>query len=335
MKKNVTLQDIAEELGVTKVTVSKALSGKEGVSEDLRKKIIKTAEEMGYMMNSSAKALKTHRTGNIGIITTELFLEEDESFYTKICKNIYLEANKHMLDVIVTVLTKKEEKSLELPQMCKERKVDGILLVGQISIEYILALKKFEIPFVIVDFYYKELEVDCILTDNYFASYSATSYLIEKGHKEIGFCGNIKLTSSIQDRYLGYIKALMEHSISTSNDYLILDRNDKGEIIDIVLPEKLPTAYVCNCDRAAYELIKKLTSAKYSVPDDCSIIGFDDVQHSIISTPKITTIRVKTEDIAKYSISRIIEKITKQDSEFKRIVVDTEIIERDSVRKMI
>ncbi|OEF99164.1 transcriptional regulator [Vulcanibacillus modesticaldus] len=332
MKKRITMQDVADKLGVTKVTVSKALSGKEGVSEELRKNIIATANEMGYIYNSSAKALKTNKTGNIGIIVPEVFMEEDEYFYTRIYKNIYKEVSEKNYNLILTIITKKEEEEVRLPLMCKENKVDGILIIGQISIEYIQKLKELSLPIVLVDFYYKELELDCILTDNYYATYNATNYLIESGHREIGFCGNIKLTSSIQDRYLGYYKALLEHQIPINENYIIKDRNDNGEFIDLQLPEKLPTAFICNCDKAAYELTKKLQSEGYRVPEDCSIIGFDDVRHSIISTPKLSTIRVKTEDIAKYAIKRIETRIQNPDAKVRRIVIDTEIINRESVK---
>jgi LacI family transcriptional regulator len=331
-ERRVTMQDIADRLGISKVTVSKALNDKPGVSEELKKKIIDLAVEMNYKINSAAKALKTNRTGNIGVIVPEIFFTKNELFYTRIYHNIEKQASKRKINTIITILTAEDEANNEIPLMCKEQKVDGILVLGQVSHKYINYLQNLNFPTVLVDFYYRDINLDHVVTDNFYASYNVTSYLIESGHKKIGFLGNTKLYTSIQDRYLGYCKALLEHGLELNDKYVIKERNDYGVYIDIELPENLPTAFVCNCDKAAYLLGNKLISLGYKVPDDVSIVGFDDVEFSTMFIPNITTVRVRREEMAEKAVKQLLSRIDNNDNLGQRIVIGADIIHRDSVK---
>lgn len=334
VSKKVTMQDIADRLGVSKVTVSKALNDKPGVSEELKQKIIDLAVEMDYKFNSIAKALKTKRTGNIGVIVPEIFFTKNEFFYTKIFRYIEMEASKEKINTILSILTAEEEAKNKIPLMCQEQKVDGLLLLGQVEQKYVTFLNKLNLPIVLVDFYYRDIKLDHVVTDNFYASYNITSYLIEKGHKKIGFCGNINLYSSIQDRYLGYHKALLEHGLTFDEKYLIKERDDKGNYIDINIPDELPTAFVCNCDKAAYLLGSKLNTMGYKIPDDISLVSFDDVEYSTMFNPPITTVKVKRNEMARQAVKQLLWRIENNEDLGQRIVIGTDIVLRDSVKEI-
>lgn len=334
MKRNITMRDIAEKLGVSNVTVSKALNDKEGVSEELKIKIKKLAEEMGYRYNTLAKAMKEGQAYNIGVIIAERFTGEHKSFYLQFYQHISKLLDEHQYSGILHILTSEDERELNLPRIYHDKKVDGFIILGQISKEYIGILQNIEIPIIFLDFYDDHVEIDSVITDNFYGAYEITNYLVKSGHEKIAFIGNIYATSSIQDRFLGYYKSLLEHRIKLREDYIINDRDDNGKFIDLCIPDNLPTAFVCNCDRIAYNLINKLKSLGYNIPKDFSVVGFDNDIFASISDPKITTVEVNIEEMAKTAVKFIIEKIKDEDKKYGRVLVKGRIIYRDSVEKI-
>lgn len=334
MSKKVTMKDIADRLGVSSVTVSKALNDKEGVSDELKQKIKKVAAEMGYRYNTLAKAMKEGLSYNIGIVVSERFVGEIESFYMNFFKKLAKSLEKYDYYAILNNLSREDEKNQILPRVYQENRVDGIIVMGQLNHDYIDQLEKIDIPIIFLDFYDKHSNIDTVTTDNFYGAYSITNYLIEKGHKDIAFVGNIYATSSITDRFLGYCKSLIENRIEIKKDYIIFDRDEKGQYIEFKLPEKLPTAFVCNCDQVAYNLIEFLNEKGYRVPDDCSIVGFDNDIYAQISRPQLTTLEVDIETMANTAVELIMERIHHNRDVTKRVQIPGRIIIRDSVKDL-
>jgi LacI family transcriptional regulator len=335
MKINITMKDIADHLGVSSVTVSKALNDKEGVSEELREKIKKVAEEMGYRYNTMAKAMKEGLSYNIGVIIPERFTAiSQSSFYLEFYQQISRALEKYGYYGILNILTSEDEEQINLPKIYYEKKVDGLIILGQINKNYIGVIQKMELPKVFLDFYDEHADIDSIITDNFYGAYEITNYLVKMGHKDIAFVGNLHSTSSIQDRFLGYYKSLLEHRIILDNNFIINDRDEKGKYIDIGLPENLPSAFVCNCDQVAHLLIEKLKSHGHKVPEDCSVVGFDNDIYATITNPGLTTIAVDIEEMAKTSAQFIIEKIKNKNKKFGRVSIKGNIVYRDSVKEM-
>lgn len=334
MNKKVTMKDISEIVGVSKVTVSKVFNNRDDISEEVKEKVLKVADELGYRYNPGVKTLKTGVTRNIGVIVSKLFFERYEDFYVHIFKNLVQEAERKRYNLILSVARKDQISALELPNICKEHKVDGLVILGELPREYVQEMMKYRMPIVLVDFTIKDMEIDSIVTNNFEASYSATKYLIGMGHRSIGFVGNIKTTKSIMDRYLGYCKAMYEHDLELKEEYIIKERDDDKNELDYELSEDLPTAFVCNNDKAAYDLIKKLKAKGMDVPRSCSVIGFDDVAHSIFSDPKITTMRVRKDAMAEYAINRIIAQLENKKLAAEKIIIDADLVERDSVMEL-
>ncbi|WP_226671421.1 substrate-binding domain-containing protein [Metabacillus litoralis] len=334
MSNNVTMRDIAARLGVSSVTISKALNDKDGVSDELKQKIKEVADEMGYRFNTLAKSMKEGQAYNIGVIIPERFTGEIQSFYLRFYQHIARVLDQHQYSGILHILSADDEDQLVLPRIYYDKKVDGLLILGQISNDYITLLNKVDIPVVYIDFYNEDAEADTVITDNFYGVYEMTNYLIKNGHKDIGFVGNIYSTSSIQDRFLGYYKSLLEHHIVLNQEYIINDRDKRGKYIDIELPEKLPTAFVCNCDQVAYNLIGKLNSLGYKVPEDCSVVGFDNDIYSQISEPKLTTVEVDIEEMSKTAVKLIISKLKSKQNKWEQVSVKGKIVFRDSVHKI-
>ncbi|UOQ87559.1 substrate-binding domain-containing protein [Gracilibacillus salinarum] len=333
MKVNVTMKDIAERLNVSSVTVSKALNDKEGVSDELKEKIKSLADEMGYRYNAVAKSMKDGKSYNICVIIPERYTGMSQSFYLKVYQSIAQQLEEYGYYAIIHIMTDEDEEQLKLPRIYHEQRVDGFVLLGQPKSDYINHMKKLGMPLIFLDFYDENSNVDAVITDNFNGAYEITNYLIKQGHRDIAYVGNLFSTSSIQDRFLGYYKSLLEHRIQLDQDYVISDRDERGAFITFDLPEDMPTAFVCNCDQVAHLLMERLRDDGYKVPEDCSVVGFDNDIYATLTTPNLTTVEVDVEEMAKNAVKFICEKMENPTASFGRLAVKGKIIYRDSVKE--
>lgn len=335
IKKNVTMSDIAKAMNVSTVTVSKALGDREGVSEALRERIKQKATEMGYRIHTGGRAMRDGLTYNIGIIVAKHFISEPSAFYWIMYKYLVELLQRQNYYGTLEMVDDGTEGACEIPLSVRDKKVDGLILLGQFSDEYIDKLLSFYIPTVFLDFYGSREDADTVLSDNFYGSYILTSHLIACGHRKIGFLGSISSTSSIQDRYLGYYKALLENRLPLRSEWVVGDRSAEGEIFkSFTLPQEMPSAFVCNCDEAAFRLVNQLLAVGFRVPDDISIAGYDNHIFSTMCQPHLTTMDVNSQAMAAEAVDIILHKI--RDGSYKRgrTLVAGKLIRRDSVKNL-
>jgi LacI family transcriptional regulator len=328
------MRTIADLLNVSTVTVSKALNGKEGVSRDVREQIARTAKDLGYRPNPSAKAVKDGKSSDIGIVIADHFLG-DSTFYASLYKRLVQQLTQMGYYGILEVLSNADEEGNTLPSLVESGKVDALVVVGQIRKAYIQRLVQVRIPYLFLDFYDEHTGVEAIVSDGIHGTYLLTNHLIQQGHREIGYIGDIRATSSIMDRYLGYTKSLLEHGLPIDAAWTLTDRDDHGRFTDVLLPDRLPSAFVCNCDETAYRLIQQLARRGVSVPGQVSIVGFDDYLGSTLCDPPLTTFRVNQHNMAKMAAEEIVQKVQGRSRKNGRIVIEGEIVYRNSVRQLI
>lgn len=335
IKKNVTMSDIAAELGCSTVTVSKALSDKDGVSDELRQRIKQKANEMGYRVSYFSKTSKEALTYNIGVLVAKRFISDASAFYWVVYRYIVELLQKQSYYGILEVISEKDERAGLMPNSVTDKKIDGIIVLGQFSDPYVENMLSAQLPIVFLDFYSSRSDVETVLSDNFFGSYSITNYLINNGHRRIGFIGTITATSSIQDRYMGYYKSLLEHGIPLRDDWIIDDRDGEGvNFKSISFPDEMPTAFVCNCDGTAYQVINQLKSMGYRIPEDISIVGYDNHIYSTISNPRITTMDINCYHMSSEAVEILVKKIRDRNYHCGRILVTGKLLERDSVKNL-
>ncbi|WP_317366811.1 LacI family DNA-binding transcriptional regulator [uncultured Tyzzerella sp.] len=330
MSKSVKMKDIAERLGVSIVTVSKALSNKQGVSDELRAKIKEIAIDMGY--KSIANSKNEDYTYNIGVIVAQKYMDVENSFYFTIYNNIVKHLSNYNYYAILEVIDKEKEIENIVTNIILDKRIDGIIILGQMEESYTKTICKQNMPVIFLDFYDRHFLVDSVIGDNIYSAYAITNYLIENGHKHIGYVGNIHSNRSILDRYLGYSKALLENGIEINKDFIIDDRDTNGAFYEFKLPSNLPTAFVCNSDKTAYYFVQYLNKIGLSVPNDISIVGFDNDIHARICNPPITTVQIDIDKMAKKCISNIIKKIKNPLSKADNSIIPGNIVIRQSVK---
>lgn len=332
-RKQVTLSDIAEVCGTSTVTVSKALSGKDGVGDELREKIKSVAREMGYSF--STKSVQSEINGNIGVIIPEKFLTPIGTFYWALYNRIVQRLKEDNISCIQENIRDDEEASLITPNILANDKITGLISLGQLSPEYVKMLMQKTNNLVLLDYYLPGIDIDCVISNGISGAYRITKHLIENGHKNIGFIGTRLATSSIFDRFTGFARAMLEHNLSIREDWIINDRkNDNMDFGEMDFPATMPTAFVCNCDEIAFAAIRKLKSLGYSVPDDISVVGYDNFLISEIAEPQITTISIDAKEIADIAVTTLIDRINNpfKRPEIRSINGDLKI--KNSVKKL-
>jgi LacI family transcriptional regulator len=329
MSKKVTMQDIADALSITKVSVSKAINNRPGISEARRQQILLMAKKMEYGMEGSKDAQAYH----LAFVCPKRFFLEDDTFYT----TIYYYINKQCLEqnhtVACFVINSEDELALRLPDKLQTERFDGVFIAGEFRHDYLQLLLPLQGAKVFVDFYLPELSFDCIISDNFHLGQSVTDYLIRKGHTKIGFVGDIRATSSICDRYFGYQKALKLAGISGNDAWHIVNNDSfSGQYsLKFDLPQVLPTAFVCHCDKAAFTLMQRLDMAGIKVPQDVSIISFDNTALCELTRPRLTSVDFDRRQIARLGMQAMITRIREPERPVGYLYGKGSLMERDSV----
>ncbi len=338
MAKKVKMADIADLLNVSTVTVSKALSGKNGVSEELREKIKKLADQLGYIQPSTTNRAKKNESRNIGIIVPGKYFGKFDSFYWMMYQEVTTMAVQEGCFTMLEVISPEDEEKQELPKLIKEKKVDGIILMGRPQNGYIKKIRENGTgPMVCLDFFDNFSNCDSVISDGFYGTYMLTNYLFSMGHEDIAYVGTLLYTSSITDRYLGYCKSMMEHGKKIREEWVMDDRDwEIGDVasFEMRFPERMPTAFVCNCDLTASILIKNLKRKNYKVPDDISVVGFDNFLYPGLCDIGITTYDVNVKEMARKSMCVLLDKMNHVKYKSGVRVIEGEIVYKESVSKV-
>ncbi len=329
----VTMADVAKKVGVSTVSVHNALCGQKGISDEMRQRILQTAEEMGYQPRKNMVHKDWDRTKNIGVLVAEKYLKEYRSFYCVMYKEMAIAATDKNCMTAVEILEGQEKGTYQLPKLAMGNRVEGLIILGEVNRDYIRFLKRHvKIPIVFLDFYDKDLAKDAVISDSFYGMYLMTEYLIENGHEKLAFVGSIHATSSILDRYCGFSRSLLEHRLELPEEWVIEDRDEEGSV-EFALPEHLPQAFVCNCDLAAGLVIEKLEERGLRVPEDISVVGFDNYLYPGMADKKITSYQVNMKAMVRTALDKILKQIGSKNSGRGLEIVTGKIVEKESVRK--
>lgn len=306
MGKPVRMADIAERLGISVVSVSKALAGKPGVSEEMRAKVVALAQELGY---ESIRVYQEAAGGeNIGVLVADRFFDEN-TFYTNLYRELVLSCGEEGLTCMIEIVAPEAERKAVPPTLITGRKVDGLVVLGNMDGSYLRMVCGSGLPCLLLDFYVPGGGVDCVVSDNVDGGDALTEHLLSQGLRSIGFIGSIRATSSIMDRYLGYQRALRLAGLTPREDWLLEDRGEDGKFIPLQLPKELPQAFLCSCDEVAYNLVETLRASGKRVPEDVAVCGYDDFRFATLCQPPLTSYRVNVERMAETAVSRLASRI--------------------------
>lgn len=327
MAKPVRMADIAQKLNISVVSVSKALAGKPGVSEEMRAKVVALAQQMGY--EGVRPYAEPSRTGNIGVLVADNLFSES-SFYNDLYRRLVLAGGSEGFTSMLEIVSPQAEKAARLPALVTGRKVDGLIFLGNLATPYLQAVAGSGLPCVLLDFHDQNMGLDCIVGDNIEGGCALTGHLLSQGCTEIGFVGSIRATTSIMDRYLGYQRALRMAGLLPREDWLLEDRDEAGNFISLTLPAVLPRAFVCNCDDVAYQLVETLRRAGVRVPQEVAVCGYDDFRFATLCQPQLTSYRVDVGLMARTAVGRLAAKMRGEEAPPMRYTIPGRLVVRES-----
>ncbi len=326
----VRMKDIAQKLNISVVTVSKALGEKEGVGEALRQKIKEAAAQMGYQGKGIQKIRELG--DSVGILMAEHLIKPEHSFYWALYLNLVEALKEHRYHNMFELVDTKAEQAL-LPAFISEGKAEGVVVLGSMPESYLKMLEETGLPLVQVDSSSNVRSVS-IIADGYRGTAEMTQYLINKGHRDIGFVGSIETNIHMRDCYYGYLKTLDLNGIHFCKEWILPDREGHDFKQNFELPQQMPTAFVCSSDQGAYHFVQDLQRKGFKIPDDLSVTGFYGHVFSTLVTPQITTYSIDLKAMAQKAVEAQISLIGSASQKRGMQVICGEILERESVRAL-
>jgi LacI family transcriptional regulator len=329
--KKPSMQSIADKLNISKNAVSLALSGRPGVGDELRAKVIEEAKRIGYPIHKKSETPDTHM---IGLIAREEVFSEHE-FFGVINLHIEKEVKRREGNLLLHAIDKDSENELALPSFLLNQKVDGLIVLSHLKKEYLKKILNLGIPVVLVDHHDPELEVDAVLTDNRTGSYTATKHLIKKGARSVGFIGRVKKSPSYRERFEGYSDALFEAGIDSSAEWINHEYDEVDEELDKYIRSlsSLPDAWFCVNDYYGFLMTQILSKQGCKIPEQYAICGFDDSLYANLAKPRLTTMSIDKEYFAKRAVIQLYNRMEKPVPVFEKILLGTKLIERETVRE--
>ncbi len=331
----VTIKDIAKLANVSQSTVSKALNSRPDVSEHTRNRIVEIAEEHHFIPNAFGKGLKRRTTENVGVI----FCRESQPlsgnpFYSRVLEGIEGELAINNYNLVLHLIP--ENDKVDLPKMVRERQVDGLILVGVLKQDFINSIVSKNIPVVLVDPKILTENMSQVLIDNEHGAFIATQYLIRLGHRKIGFISGDIERLSFKQRYDGYVKSLKYGNVSFDSELVSTGGLEQGyeHVKKLLSLEQRPTAIFAANDINAIYGYRAIMDLNFRVPDDISIVGFDDIELSRISAPPLTTLRVYKEEMGSIAVRTLIKIINNEIERPVTTIIPVKLIERESVRSV-
>ena len=323
-----TMQDIADRLGISKVSVSKALNGKPGISKKLRGEISAAAREMGYRLGAQETPKR------FAFVVSKRFFLETDAFYSE----MYYEFSKLCLDqgdsATLIIVSGGDLAQRRLPPQLLAEDFDGVAVAGEIPDDFLRLMEKPGRPLVLMDFESSAVSACSLLTDNYHWAGVITQLLVDQGHARIGFIGQPGATRSITDRYFGYRRTLLLNRLPFRDDWVLVNNDTATGLytFHIALPEDLPTAFVCHCDMAAYYLIATLNQRGLQCPQDVSVISFDNTRLAETCIPPLTSVGIDTAAFAQKALELLTHSELRGAS--RRIYLQASLVRRQSVRPL-
>jgi LacI family transcriptional regulator len=325
--KKITLAKIAEQLGVSKITVSRALKGQPGVSETLRREARSLASELGFKYER-LRPLRERKGRFIFLVPKRFYLANDV-FYHEIYYHLNLLCLTGNFELSVRILEKEAEFRGVLPEDAGS--ADGIFIGGEVSEAVVREISALHLPCVAIDFNVISGLMNCVIIDNYLVGVIAAEYLFKRGYRKIGFIGSYTRTSSASDRIHGFMKVVEQKKLYFQNDWLInnFDEQTDTYTLGVSLPGDLPEAFICYNDDTAYYFIEKLKSSGFRVPEDVAILSVDNTGLAASCTPPLTSINIDRCCFAKEALELMTEQL-KGAASVRRVYLSPAVVERSS-----
>jgi len=328
-----TISDIAKMAGVSKATVSRVLNNSKPVSSEVRNKVMHVIEETGFKPSALARGLATKETKLIGVVIPDVA----NPIFSELVKGMEEEANNSGYNVLLCNTYLDQSKEMQYLQVLKDKEVDGIIfLTTHETEEQVKFFKSFSKP-VVTDRKFKQMDLPSVGVNDFEASYEAVNYLINLSHSRIAMVrGPIQDQSHGSNRYLGYIKAMEDNDLEIDETRILegdftvkAGYEAMGKLLAV---KKSPSAVFFANDLMAVGGIRCIVDSGLQVPEDISVIGFDDIPIASMFIPSLTTVKQPTFEVGIKMMEKVVHLIRGKEDE-KHSVFETKLMLRNSTCK--
>jgi DNA-binding LacI/PurR family transcriptional regulator len=322
-----TMNEIAKQLHISVATVSRALSGKtEAVSEETRKAIFDFVEQHGY---KKRKSIGT----NVAFVIDKDSFDLSSQFYARIISGIEEELVRHKYYFHFNSVAK---ENFDLAKINLDfGSLAGVIMVGVRHDDFVLKLRQFEVPMILIDYYIPTEDIPAVLIDNADGILKACKHLVSLGHRRVGFLSGEEVETSAHERLYGFQRAREEYGLDSDPALVVKNcrsRIDEGfrGMQQLLALKELPTAVVAYNDLIAVGAMDAIKQTGRAVPDDISLVGFDDINCAAEVHPPLTTVHVHKRTMGSIAAQRLAQLIRKKEMRQEKILVATNLVVRGS-----
>ena len=326
-----TMKDIARLAQVSTSTVSHVINGSRFVSDEIREKVMRIVAELNYTPSAVARSLKVRETKTIGLLVTAT----NNPFFAEVMAGVEQYCQKNQYNLIIATTGGDAKRLQQNLQTLIHKQVDGVLLMCgdsrfQADMELTVSL-----PLVVMDWWFTELNADKILENSERGGYLATKSMVDAGHQKIGIItGNLR-KSVAKNRLQGYKKALSEANIVLNPDWIVESHFDfEGGIVGaqkLLSLSDRPTAIFCCSDTIAIGAYQAIQNQGLRIPQDISIMGYDDIELARYLFPSLSTISQPKAELGKLAVETLLQRIQEPNENYRTLVLEPTCILRESI----
>jgi len=327
----VTMRDVAQKAGVSIKTVSRVVNNQGEIADATRQRVLKVISELGYRPNLVARGLVTQRTNTVGLVIPDI----TNPFFPEVARGVQDLAQAKNYNVFICNTDENPQEDLKTLHSLAAQAVDGIIIFSSlVTDENLNTFANSYRPIVTINRRFSRAGVSHVDVDNYRGAKLAVAHLIERGHTNIGMLAGISPLPQEVRRVKGYYDTLAEHNLPLNKDWIVPGpptMADGYQTAHKLLTEHPQiTAFFAYNDLLALGALRACHDLGRSVPDDCAIVGFDDIQLASMVTPALTTVHYDKYNLGRQAMARLLEMIDNQKQEFSTINIDVKLNVRES-----
>ncbi len=333
MKKRITIKDVAKEAGVSRQTVSRAMNDKSEISPATKERVMAAVQALGYRPNRLAQGMVTQRTFTVGLIVSDI----TNPFFPEVARGVQDRAQAHNYNTFLCNTDDTEEGEMSVLRSLAAQPVDGIILFAHKASEADLrAFAQNYRPIVMVNRPFSHQHVSTLIVDNFSGAQMAVEQFVQSGHTHMGMIANRDFGPSQMRRVQGFQQTLAAHGLPAADSRICSDAPtlEGGYAATQALLMRHPetTAVFAYNDLMAIGAIRACKDAGRRIPDEVSIIGFDDISMAAMVTPSLSSVHVNKYDIGQNAMARILQMLEQPDAVFPEQNMAVELILRESTR---
>ncbi|GCE29695.1 LacI family transcriptional regulator [Dictyobacter alpinus] len=340
--RRVGLRQVAQRAGVSLSTASNVFADKPGVaiSEETRNAVLAAATELKYQPRPRQEIIHRSAVTTLGVVLRKPLPLLTHPFYSYVIHGVQGACEEHNISLMYGRVDEDATTFEALPVMVQREQVQGLLLVGYFADDFYLLLRRQQQPFVMIHHHVDSLRPDSVVCEDERGGYLATQHLIDHGHRQPApaILTGPEYLFHVRERFAGYRRALAEAGLPYQSSYVrhgdMTVNTGYSEMLALLDLPQPPTAVFCCNDEMAIGAMNAITARGLSVPQDCSIIGFDDIQLARYTTPPLTTIKVEKEWMGAQGLWQLVERITNPDMPSRHTIIGVSLVERESTRSI-